>query len=1176
MFLSTSALKYLSFYGDYKVLGKALVYKIILLLILFPSILYGRDRDRLVFHNKDLPLSDYSINDICEDHKGYIWIGTKNGLNKYDGTDVHIYTHKHGDSTGLINNTVKSVFEDSHKRLWIGTNGGLNLYDRDKDNFILYHYSPLISETDVPGNIFFLDVEQVVEDQKGDVWLATQNGICYVDTIKRVFYPFSEHFKKIKNKEATDFVSLVSYGNDLIGGTRNGKLFRLNTETGGVQQLFFENKITVTKPIIHIYKDKQDILRLSTKGDGLIRIDSIIDTNVYCRQFLNDEEDKTSLNSNRVFTTIHYDAGHLLVGLDNGGLDMLNLTTFKSKHFLHDPYDNKSIAGNSVWSLFKDSDKRIWIGVFNHGISLINSKRSAFKVRKNNVCDPHSYNGNPITGFAEDNKGNMWITTDGGGLDYWNRKTDKFRHLKHVAGDMHTPLSDAAICIKKMDNGELWAGFYNGGVFIIGSEGRYFRPLRLDGKIFKKNVLDIEEDKEKIYIATSGAGLFIIDKKNNGENIVHNINKRNSVLPVNVINKLYLDNNGVLWLGLASRGLASMDTRSDGNLDFKYYKHDDREKNSLFDDNVYTISGDSKGRIWVGTGSGLELVDELNGGFRHFNVSDDILGNAVVGILEDDKGFLWISTFNGIFRFDPETGDIKRQGNFPDLPDMRFNTRSSAYRNEKCEMFFGTNHGFVFFDPDSVVDNKKFPPLYFTELKIFNKPMGIDKKGSPLTKHITETKQLILNHKQSVFTLEYSALDFSDNNDIRYAYILDGFETEWNYVGGKRSATYTNLDPGTYIFRVKCTNEDGVWNPASSDIQIVILPPWWRTQWFILTSLLSVLIMIYLIHFWRVRTIRKQKKKLEETVEQRTSELQKVNTHLEEMNEEVNQQKEELLTQAENLILVNDRLVKSEKELELHKKGLEELVKQRTKELEKAKKKAEESDKLKSAFLANMSHEIRTPMNAIVGFAQILMIDNDNEEFVKNYITQINNNAEHLLMLIDDILDISRIESGQITIIKESFYVNSLLEEAYSSALALSGNKSIDIRLKNFKEDLNIKLFSDRYRLKQILMNLLSNAVKFTKRGYVELGFDVKGNDVLFYVRDTGVGIAKKDQSKIFERFIKINNPEDEFYSGTGLGLAISTRLAKLLGGSLSVNSGLNKGSVFTLRLSVDIIDKEI
>ncbi len=398
----------------------------------------------------------------------------------------------------------------------------------------------------------------------------------------------------------------------------------------------------------------------------------------------------------------------------------------------------------------------------------------------------------------------------------------------------------------------------------------------------------------------------------------------------------------------------------------------------------------------------------------------------------------------------------------------------------------------------------------------------------------------MLSHKNNIITFQFAALHYAQPSLNKYAYYLEGFEKDWNYTGNQRSATYTNLDPGNYTFRVKASNNDGIWSDKEVALNILIKPPWWETLFVKIT--IPILMVLIILGIFRIRLslLKYQKKVLQQTVDKRTEEIQEASTLLEERQEEIMMQNEELLK---------------------HRNNLEELVEVRTFQLEKAKQKAEESDRLKSSFLANMSHEIRTPMNAILGFSSLLNETEFNEAEKEGFIRTIKSNGETLMVLIDDILDISMIESNQLILNPQYFDVNNVLTEL-ENFYRLKNDHGLIIEFVNSK-DKELILNIDPVRFRQVMSNLLSNALKYTNKGFIKFGYEKKENEIRFFVSDSGIGIDPKYSANIFDNFYKIEPQSNQVYRGTGIGLAICKRLVELLNGTIWVESKPGYGSNF-------------
>ncbi|MGD2035228.1 MAG: ATP-binding protein, partial [Bacteroidales bacterium] len=570
-----------------------------------------------------------------------------------------------------------------------------------------------------------------------------------------------------------------------------------------------------------------------------------------------------------------------------------------------------------------------------------------------------------------------------------------------------------------------------------------------------------------------------------------------------------------------------------------------KDKFSINGSYIVLMYEDSQRNFWIATNMGLELFDRKKDKFFHYTSDDGLPNNTIQGIQEDGDGNLWLSTNHGISKYiqgTKRTGrDTFRNYNVHDgLPANEFLKRS-CFKNNEGYIYFGSIQGYVKFHPDSITDNLVVPPVVITDFQLIGNRDTAKREKSELLWSIHEKKVIHLSYLQADFSIKYAALNYVNPIKNRYRFKLEGYEDDWKDVGNQRSATYTNLAPGKYTFKVMGSNNDFVWNDAPAIVKIIIHPPWWRTLGFIISaSIVFVIIVMYLIRL-RIMRLKDQKKVLELTVARRTEELSMANKLLQERQEEISKQNEEL---------------------EKHRHQLEYLVEERTNELQAAKVKAEESDRLKSSFLANMSHEIRTPMNAIVGFSSLLGDSNLEGEDKAKFLEIIKNNSETLLTLINDILDISLIEANQLTMNKEVFDVNAMLSES-EKFLLLDNENNLRIQFKPGSKDNVFTIFNDPVRFKQIVNNLLNNALKYTEKGHIIFGYDVEDNFVRFYVSDSGIGMNESDIEFIFNPFYKAENVESKLYRGAGIGLSITKNLVELMGGDIWVESKPDKGTTF-------------
>ncbi len=833
-------------------------------------------------------LSTNAVTCFLQDKHGFMWIGTQDGLNRYNGYTFDIYRHETNNPYSLTNNYINYLYEDSYGTIWVATqDGGILNYDEKRDRF---------NRINIKGASRY--ASYFYEDAQKNFWAAIGNLL----------------YKK--NHQTGEFIALPKFtdaniasllqidAHQFLIATYGDGFFLSDLKNNQHKHFLHEEKNAnslCNNDITSIFKDVQGQIWIGT-SQGLDRFDP---KNFSFKHFEQGVDKGKSLLTAPV-RAIRKWGENMLFTSENGGLSKLDLSTMRLTHYLHDENDPKSLSDNSIFNIFVDRQNRIWVGSLTSGISIADPLIEKFV--KPNIA----LKNKTVNAILKDSKNRLWIGTEGGLVVKDGEKTDYYTHNPKQKNSLP---SDPVLAIHEDLQNRIWIGTWGGGLSLFDENKKAFFSYEVghqnNRQLSNPNIFEIVQSAEnkQIFLASFG-GMIVLESEKPPifKTYASEANSPHSI-STNYIMSIYEDKKRNLWIG----GTGGLNHFNYTTRRFTRYTHQEEDVNSLSHNDVKCVLEDSKGRLWVGTAEGLSQMLP-NRKFLRYTTKDGLPNNMINSILEDNRGNLWLSTNQGLCCFNPETKKYRNYDESDGLQSNQFKA-DSRFKAKDGQLFFGGVEGFNAFYPDSIKDNPYLPKVLITGLKIFNKPVHIGDYDSLLKQHISRTKEITLSHKHTVFSLEFVALNFTLSDKNQYAYKLEPFEKEWNQVGNQRSATYTNLNAGTYLFRVKASNNDGLWNEGIS-LKIIVLPPWWETWWFRAIVLLIIGVGIFTYNRLRIKALEKQNIKLEKLVAERTQALQ-------EANEEIKTKNEELLASEEELRQNMEELETNQEELKAQKERLE-------------------------------------------------------------------------------------------------------------------------------------------------------------------------------------------------------------------------------------------------------------
>ncbi|PZX52110.1 signal transduction histidine kinase [Algoriphagus ratkowskyi] len=1087
---------------------------------LCPTESYARQNDSISVNYKFSHFSSKnglpqnSVLAIFQDEKGYLWMGTDNGLAKFDGFQFQTFLHNPSDSNSISSNVIRAIIADRHGHLWVGTEGGgVSIFDPQTDKF--YSYS---GAKGAGTKITSTKISSIILDQSGNIWIGTLGeGLYKVSSPKLDFKTLPnyidnltiEHFDKGNSSLKDDKIWTVYQGKSgqLYVGTLDGGGYYFNSENNKFLPIQLGSTAQNITSVKSFYEDTSGKLWLGTEKNGLwvsptkennfryidlatsttphgqfnLNITSIravgnnqiwvgtLGSGLYVlstdgkvlSHFEDNPSDPYSLTGNSVYTTFQDRNNNIWLGMYSGeGLNKVNPTQQQFEHYRYDPIQNVGLASKMVKTILKDIKGNLWVGLFNGGVNILPAGSEKFEYFYTAPFGKLSYIHVQTIIQTRDEK--IWVGTDGGGINVVTIETEEVNYIKTEPGNSESLSKNEVWALAEDSKGMIWVGMANGGGL---------------------NRLDRSSGKVKRYDSYPNAPSF------------------------DDIRTLLIDSKDNLWIGTYGGGLNKMNISTE---DFEIFRNDPTNPNTLSNDIITSLLEDKNGNIWIGTsGGGLNRLNPRTSEINSMTVKDGLSSDNIKAILEDNSGQLWISTINGLSSLDIASGTFRNYTEEDGLQSNEFNL-GSAFKDEHGKLYFGGTNGFNAFYPDKITPDPIPTQPVFTKLRVFNQEIHpgarLDNKVI-LNKNISYTKEIEFEYSQNNFEIEFSSLEFLGQNQIDFSYQLEGYDTDWiNTTSARRFATYTNLPHGKYLFKVKALHENSLDSSPIAELHITILAPWHLTNWAFLLYAVLLLIVVYVYQkfiIWRIK-------------------------------------------------LRNDL---------------------RFERLEKGKQ--EEINQLKLSFFTNISHELRTPLMLLNSPLEKLSLRQDLPDTVQKQLHSIHSNAKRLLRLINQLLDFRKQETGNLELQVEEVTIQPFLQQIFEAFEALAMDKKIKFQMK-FDKNTPEKVWIDREQIQKVMFNLIYNAFKFTPEDgtitvllessdFIPPGKKESKPGILINVIDNGIGIPKENLAHVYESFYQIKREGQVYEAGTGIGLALSKSLVDLHFGVLDVSSenGLTTFNVY-------------
>ncbi|MBL4898878.1 MAG: response regulator, partial [Colwellia sp.] len=822
---------------------------------------------------------------IIQDAQGFMWFTGYPGLVRYDGYHFKYYTSDADSPGSLSNANARGALIDHKGRLWLITEFGLNHYLHETERFLTYHYRRDGTQSHAKDNIFDSFVQL---DSKRFIIGGRNIGLLVFDLDTLTFTPLA----KLYPQHIMPHHGIRDIHQDRKGiiwvATFDQGLYALDLQSPTSQSGFNRHYPHHSGGLSHhhvqaIREDHRGHLWIATRGGGLNQLNP--DTGVFTT-YRNTPGEPDSLSHDVIWDLMFDKQQNLWVGTDKGLSRLLwDGQSYASsfERYRHIPGTTDSLALNNIRTFYQDRSGELWIGHYPSGISRVDRYASSFWVYRSVEHDPSTLRHNSVLSLAHSRDGGFWVGTEMG-LHYLDRDKGVLEHYQHEPQNPNSLSANAVLSVIEDRQGRVWAGTWRGGLNRLDRSTGVFThylpkeslpkessPSSKDAPNSLQNgeIWSLYEDSYgDVWAGSAGFALHRYRAQTDDFKV---FNVSSGVTPgaLGMIVSIFEDSQKRFWLGGVELVLFDRNTGKAQAI-----RHDPKDHNSIVEGAIYAVAEDRHGHLWLGPRSddGVSRYDVNTGVFRNYRKKHGLAGNNVFNIVEDRQGQLWMTTNTGVSRLDPKQNSFKNFGQRQGLAGDVY-SKVASLLSQRGEVLFGSSNGLTLINPEYLPDNTSPPPVVFTGFEIANKAVPIGAEGSPLTKSITYTKTLRLNHQQSVFSFTFAALNYVFPEENQYAYKMEGFEQQWQQVGTRRSATYTNLNPGHYRFRVKASNNEGVWNEQGASIELTILPPWWLTWWAKSLYALAALAMAWLFIY---TLLQKKKAQYEHQVNQKLLDLDKV------------------------------------------------------------------------------------------------------------------------------------------------------------------------------------------------------------------------------------------------------------------------------------------------------------